>query len=489
MAAGRLTNRTPPVRILGIDQGTSATKAVVVDDDGRVCARVEVPVRVVAGADGSVEVDPEALWASVVRAGSEALAQAGGHVDAVGLANQGETILAWDGSTGAPRSTGIVWQDRRASAVCDRIRASGKAEWLAEVTGLELDPYFVAPKIAWLREQVGDDPVIGTSDTWLLQRLTGAFVTDAATASRSLLLDLDEVAWSAEASELFGIDMGSLPTIVDNATLIGATAVFGARSLPVTGACVDQQAALFAERCHAPGEAKCTYGTGAFLLACTGSQPTRSRGGLVGCVAWRLDGQPTWCLDGQVYTVGAAVSWLERIGLVREASDLDVVGGSVPDSGGVVFVPGLAGLAAPFWKPHARGAFTGLSLATEQAHLVRAVVEGIAAQVAWLAKAAGDDLGAPLTRLRVDGGLTRSRLLLQVQADLLQAPVEVYPSPDATALGVAAFARLGHCGGSIDDALGPWMPTEVVEPMISADEAADRLERWRLAAEATADLP
>jgi glycerol kinase len=279
-----------------------------------------------------------------------------------------------------------------------------------------------------------------------------------------------------------------LAAVVDNASSIGTTTAFGSGPLPVTGACVDQQAALFAEHCHAPGEAKCTYGTGAFLLACTGATPTRSNGGLVGCVAWRLDGQPTWCLDGQVYTVGAAVSWLERIGLVRDAGDLDVVGGSVSDSGGVVFVPGLAGLAAPFWKPHARGAFTGLSLATDQAHLVRAVVEGIAAQVAWLAKAAGDDLGAPLTRLRVDGGLTRSRLLLQVQADLLQAPVEVYPSPDATALGVAAFARLGHAGGSVDDALGPWRPTEVVEPSISADEAADRLERWRLAAEATAGL-
>ena len=476
------------MRILGIDQGTSATKAVVVDDDGSICAQAEVPVHVVAGTDGSVEVDPEALWASVLQSGSDALALAGGGVDAVGLANQGETILAWDRASGAPRSTGIVWQDRRAGLVCDRIRASGKAEWLAELTGLELDPYFVAPKIAWLREQVGDDAVIGTSDTWLLQRLTGAFVTDAATASRSLLLDLDAVAWSAQACDAFGIDMGSLPTIVDNAAAIGTTRVFGPDELPVTGACVDQQAALFAEHCHTAGEAKCTYGTGAFLLACTGSQPTRSCGGLVGCVAWRLDGRPTWCLDGQVYTVGAAVSWLERMGVIRDPSDLDAVGGSVTDTAGVVFVPGLAGLAAPFWKPNAKGAFTGLSLATERAHLVRAVVEGIAAQVAWLAKAAGDDLGAPLTRLRVDGGLTRSRLLLQVQADLLQAPVEVYPSPEATALGVAAFARLGLRAGSVADALGPWRATEIVEPSISASEAAERLERWRSAAEATADL-
>ena len=476
------------MRILGIDQGTSATKAVVVDHDGSVLARAEVPVPVEAGADGRVEVDPEALWSSVVRAGCAALADAGGRVDAIGLANQGETVLAWDRSSGRPCSTGIVWQDRRASVVSDRLHAAGLGDRLTRITGLELDPYFVAPKVVWLREQVGADATIGTTDTWLLQRLTEAFVTDAATASRTLLLDLDRVEWSDEACTAFGIDLEALPTIVDNAGAIGETTAFGSTPLPVTGVCVDQQAALFAERCHTAGEAKCTYGTGAFLLACTGATPTRSHGGLVGCVAWRLDGASTWCLDGQVYTVGAAITWLERIGLIGSAGDLDALGGSVADTGGVTFVPGLAGLAAPFWQPHARGAFTGLSLATERAHLVRAVVEGIAAQVAFLALAAGGDLGRPLTRLRVDGGLTRSRLLLQLQADLLQAPVEVYPSMDATALGVAALARLGHGGGTPHDALGPWRPAQVVEPSIGPDEAAERLERWRLAADATAAL-
>ena len=491
------------MRILAIDQGTSATKALVVDEDGRVEALAEVPVSVRHGADGAVEVDPEGLWTSVLAAGTSAVVAAGGGtIDAVGLANQGETVLAWDRASGAPRSAGIVWQDRRAAAVCERLQRAGAAERLTAITGLELDPYFVAPKVVWLQEQLegigthGDgDLAVTTTDTWLLHRLCGeGFVTDAATASRSLLLDLDRVEWSAEAAELFGLAVSELPTIVDNASILGHTERFGG-SVPVAGACVDQQAALFAESCWSAGEAKCTYGTGAFLLATTGADPARSSHGLVGCVAWRLAGRPTWCLDGQVFTVGAAISWLESIGVIEGPVDLDRLGGSVPDAAGVTFVPGLAGLGAPFWAAQARGALTGLSLGTERAHLVRAAIDGIASQVAWLARAAGADLGRPLERLRVDGGLTRSRTLLQVQADLLQAPVEVYPSPHATALGVAAFARLGLSGPSVDlsgaeltAALPDWQASAVVEPRIGADEAEERLQSWRAAAEATLPL-
>jgi glycerol kinase len=483
------------MRVLALDQGTSATKALVVDEDGSVLTEAEVPLDVRTGPDGSVEVDPEDLWSSVVEAGRQALAMAGVEVDGVGLANQGETVLAWDARTARPCSPAIVWQDRRSAAVCERIAADGGAERLTAITGLALDPYFVAPKVLWLQEQLDSsaEVAITTTDVWLLRRLCGhGFVTDAATASRTLLMDLDAVAWSDEAAGMFGLSAERLPTIVDNATTIGETAEFGARSVPVAGACVDQQAALFAESCWAPGEAKCTYGTGAFLLASTGPRPVRSGAGLVGCVAWRLAGAPTWCLDGQVFTVGAAVSWLQRIGIIAEPTDLDRLGGSVSHSEGVIFVPGLAGLGAPFWASTARGAFTGLSLGTEQAHLVRATIDGIAAQVAWLVRAASDDLGSPLQRLRVDGGLTRSRTLLQVQADLLQVPVEVYPSPHATALGVAAFARLGLMGESADvapaDVVPPWEPTAVVEPAISASEAEERLAAWRAAAEATLAL-
>jgi len=475
------------VTVLAIDQGTSATKALVVADDGEVLSLAEAPITVVAGGDGAVELDPEELWAGVVASATEALAVAGNpRLKAIGLANQGETVLAWDRGSGTPVGRAIVWQDRRSESICERLREH--APFLAEHTGLELDPYCVAPKVVWLRERVGDELTITTTDTWMLHRLCGAFTTDVATAGRSLLLDLDTGSWSDRACEIFGIDPAGLPTVVGNAEPLGETSLFGG-SVPVTGTCVDQQAALYAEHCRSAGEAKCTYGTGAFMLACTGDKPTRSSNGLVGCPAWRIDDQLTYCLDGQVYTVGAVVTWLIAMGVMSEPADLDRLGATVDDTGGVTFVPALAGLAAPYWKPQARAAFTGLTMSTERGHLVRSAIEGIAAQVALLAHAAGRDLGSPLTTLRVDGGLTRSNLLLQAQADLLQAPVEVYPSPHATALGVAAFADLGAGESSLDQAGSQARrPDVVIEPEIGADEAEERLRAWQRVASATMDL-
>jgi glycerol kinase len=349
---------------------------------------------------------------------------------------------------------------------------------VTEITGLELDPYFVAPKLAWLRDTLTAEGVVGTTDSWLLQRLTGAFVTDVATASRSLLLDLDTVTWSDEAWHLFGLGDERRADLVANDAVVGATTAFGSE-VPVQGTCVDQQAALFAEDCRSAGEAKCTYGTGAFLLANTGRTARRSDAGLVACVAWQQADAVDYCLDGQVYTVGSAVSWLEQVGLIAGPAEMDPLVAGVADSGGTVFVPGLAGLAAPFWAPEAKGAWVGLSLATERAHLVRATLEGVAAAVAWLARGVTEDLGAPLARLRVDGGLTRSTALLQLQADLAQLPVEVYPSPHATALGVAQL------GGAPAPA---WAPMAVYEPAVTSDEAEDRLTRWRHAADATLAL-
>ncbi len=472
------------MNILAIDQGTSSTKALVVSPAGVILAAAEVPVHPRAVSGGGVEQDPEELWQSVLDAGREAVARAAVPIAGVGLANQGETVLAWDRASGRPLSPALSWQDRRATGVCERLAAH--AERLRELTGLPLDPYFAAPKMLWLRENVTAAGVCTTSDTWLLYRLAGAYVTDAATASRTLLLDLAGVCWAPEACEVFGIDPASLPRIAACAGIVGETAAFGG-TVPVAGLAVDQQAALFAEGCLDAGAAKCTYGTGAFLLATTGERAARSSSRLVACVAWQLGDRTDYCLDGQVYTVGAAVTWMIGLGLMREPADLDVV--AAGDSGGAVFVPALAGLGAPFWRPSARGSFVGLSLATERRHLVRAVVDGVAAQVACLAGAAGDDLGRPISRLRADGGLTRSRVLMQAQADLLQAPVDIYPSPHATALGVAAFARLG-CGlaSSPQEAIGEWRPAETFAPRISAADAEDRLACWREAVEATQDL-
>ena len=270
---------------------------------------------------------------------------------------------------------------------------------------------------------------------------------------------------------------------------VGETDAFGP-TLAVTALIVDQQAALLAESCFARGDAKCTYGTGAFILANTGTQAPRSRSGLAACVAWQVDHETTYCLDGQVYTAGAAVGWLERLGLIKGAAELDsLFRAASPEATQVQFIPGLAGLGAPFWAPQARGAWVGLSLATSREDLVSAVVWGIAAQVAALVQAMSADLGAPLARLRVDGGLTRSRALLQAQADLLQIPVEVYPSADATALGVAALARLGAGGAAtLADAVGAWTPSLVVEPLMSAAEAGERLQRFMRATETVAGM-
>jgi glycerol kinase len=461
------------VRILAIDQGTSATKAVLVGPGQEVLGSAEVPVRVRAVGGDGVEADPEELYASVLAAGSQALAAARADPDAIALANQGETVLAWDRRTGRPLTPAIVWQDRRSAGVCQRL--AGSAERLTEITGLPLDPYFAAPKMTWLRESFGPGGVITTTDSWLLARLGAGYVTDAATASRTLLLDLDTTEWSAEACTAFGVDPGALPAVTDCAGVVGETTAFGS-AVPIAGLAVDQQAALLAERCFDAGQAKCTYGTGAFLLASAGPRAVRSRGGLSCSVAWRLARTPSYCLDGQVYTAGAALRWLGDIGLLADPAELDAVGGSVADSGGVLFVPALAGLGAPQWRPDARGAFLGLGLGTTRAHMISAVISGLAASVALLAGSVAADLGQPLTALRVDGGLTRSRVLLQAQADLLQLPVEVCPAPDATALGVAALARLGTGEtASLAEAAGPAGVQTVIEPRIGAAEAAERL--------------
>ncbi len=467
------------MHILAVDQGTSATKAVVFGDDGGTLASVEVAVTPHAVPGGGVEQDPEQLWDSVCAAGREAVARSGGGVAAVGVANQGETVLAWERATGRPLSTAVSWQDRRAAGICAEL--AGEAAQLTRTTGLPLDPYFAAPKMAWLRRHVTTEGVVTTTDTWLLHRLTGAFVTDATTASRTLLLDLGRRTWSEEACAAFGLRSRDLPAVVGCAEEIGRTDAFGP-PLVVSGLSVDQQAALVGQHCLETGESKCTYGTGAFLLANAGPVPAASSAGLAVSVAWQLGERAAYCIDGQVYAAGAAVAWLRRWGFLARSEDLDRVAGSVGDGGGVTVVPALSGLGAPWWRPDALGSIEGIGPGTEPAHVVRATVEGLGAQVTLLARAAAVDLGRPLTLLRVDGGLTRSRLLMQTQADLLQAPVEVASSPHATAAGVAALARLGAGGGAtLDEVVPRCAPDRRYEPAISADEAAVRLQRFERA--------
>ncbi len=469
--------------VLAIDQGTSATKAVVVDDSGTVLATAVVEIRPQYLAHGAVEQDPAELHASVLSAGRQAVAEAGTAVSAVSLANQGETVMAWDRSSGRALSTAISWQDKRAESVCDRLRPH--ADEIAQRTGLVLSAYFSAPKMKWLRENLTHKGVVTTTDSWLVAQLTGEFVTDVTTASRSLLLDLDALVWSPELIDLFGLSAEPLPRIVGCDEIVGTTSAFGPE-LPVAGLVVDQQAALLAEGCIEPGSSKCTYGTGAFILANTGSHAPRSASGLTTSVALRTSAGTQYCLDGQVYTAAAAIRWLQDVGLIADVRDLDRE--TATDSEGAMFIPALAGLAAPYWRDDARGSLSGLSLVTGRSQIVRATIEGIAAQIALLAAVVSKDLGSPLTSLRADGGLTRSKVLMQVQADLLQLPVQVYPSADATALGTAALARMATQPDlTLVDAVWPWTPAAVYEPQWSVDRAETFLARWSSALER--DLP
>jgi glycerol kinase len=467
--------------VLAIDQGTSGTKAIVVDDTGTVLAIAEQPLHPVYFEGGGVEQDPDTLLDSVLTTGRRAAAEAGVPLDAVALANQGETVLAWEQATGRPLSPAIVWQDRRAETICTQ--RSSAADRVAALTGLVLDPYFSAPKMRWLRDNVTADGVVTTTDTWLVHQLCGEFVTDASTASRSLLLGLDDVAWNGELLDLFDLGEEPLPTIVPSDAIVGTTRAFGGE-LPVTGLIVDQQAALLGEACIEAGTAKCTFGTGAFLLAHTGTNPVRSTAGLTTSVAWRLRGQTPYCIDGQVYTAASAVRWITQLGLITGASQMDDV--AAPSSDGVLCVPALAGLAAPWWDSAATASFSGMTLSSGRGHLVRALLEGIAAQVAALTGLIAADLGTPLTRLRADGGLTRSRVLMQSQADLAQIPIDVFPSAHATAFGAAACARLAlDPGADLPGVVGGWTPEHSYEPAWSADRAADYLDRWQRAADAT----
>jgi glycerol kinase len=469
--------------VLAIDQGTSGTKAIVVDPADGVCGVAEVPVHPRYLDGGGVEQDPGELLESVLAAGRAAVAEAHRPIAAVSLANQGETVLAWDPASGRPLTQAIVWQDRRAEALCSEL--SEHRETLTARTGLVLDPYFSAPKMAWLRRNVESAGVVTTSDTWLLHQLTGEFVTDATTASRSLLTDLGGDGWSADLLALFGLAGESMPRIAGNDEIVGATSAFGG-DVPVGGIVVDQQAALLAEGCLAAGTAKCTFGTGAFLLANTGTSPVFSTTGLTTSVAWRVAGRDTFCVDGQVYTAASAVRWLASLGLITGAAELDTV--AAVDNSGVLCVPALAGLAAPWWQSGATATFSGMTLATERGHLVLALLQGIAAQIGELVAAIGAQ--TTLTRLRADGGLTQSTVLMQAVADILQVPVDVYPSPHATALGAAALAQLSlHPDRGLPGVIPHWSASASYEPSWSPDRSAEFRSAWRALASTTYTHP
>lgn len=464
--------------ILALDQGTSGSKAIVVDDNG-VHAVVEKEIHPQYLSGGGVEQDPMELYNSLIEAGHEAVTQAGLDIDGIALANQGETILAWDPATGEPLTTCIVWQDRRGEVIVDRVREH--ADRIHEKTALVLDCYFTAPKMTWLRENLTTEGVVTTTDTWIIYKLTGEFVTDTSTASRSLLFNVDDVEWDDELLEIFDLQDEKLPRVVASDEIVGTTSEFGG-DISVGGLIVDQQAALLAQSCLDRGEGKCTYGTGAFILVNMGDHAPRFDNGLTTSIAWTLRGQTSYCSDGQVYTAASAVRWMTDLGLFEHARDMDEL--AADSSEGVLCAPSFAGLAAPWWKPESGAFLTGMRLSTGRPHIVRAVLEGIAAQIAELADLTFDELGTPLTRLRVDGGLTKSRVLMQSQADLMQSPIDTYPSAHATALGCAAAMRLAlNPDLAVEDGPYAWQPDTTYEPQWTVEQAKEFRSTWRQAVE------
>ena len=417
-------------------------------------------------------------------------------IAAIGITNQRETTVLWDRRTGRAVHHAIVWQDRRTAERCADLAAAGKGGRVRELTGLTLDPYFSGTKLSWLLHNVpgaaaaanAGDLAFGTVDSYLLWRLTGGAVhaTDVTNASRTLLFDLHTLAWSDELLELIGVPPTVLPSVVASSGTVGAT--LGVPGLPdgiaIAGLAGDQQSALFGQACFTPGDAKCTYGTGAFILMNTGDAPIASRSGLLTTVAWKLStGELRYALEGSAFIAGAAVQWLrDGLGFFRSAREIEALAGSVPDSGGVIVVPAFAGLGAPHWRPEARGAITGLTRGTTRAHLARATLEGIALQNVDILRAMERDAGRQLTVLKVDGGASANDLLMQFQSDVLGVQISRPELVETTALGAAFLAGLGTgVWKDQDQVKQTWREHKRFQPTADRARVAEHLARWDLA--------
>jgi glycerol kinase len=467
--------------ILAIDQGTTGTTCLVVDEELRPRGRGYRAVPQHFPRPGWVEHDPEELWESVLGAAEDALQAAGlGARDlaALGISNQRETTIVWERSSGRPVHRAIVWQDRRTAERCEEL----PADLLRERTGLVPDPYFSATKLEWiLSDRDASGLAFGTVDTWLAWKLTGGetHATDVSNASRTLLFDLRGLSWDADLLELFGVPAAVLPRVVPSSGVLGEAGLLGA-SVPLASLVGDQQAALFGQACLRPGQAKATYGTGSFVLVNAGADPGEPRPGLVQTVAWQLgETAPVYALEGSVFVTGAALDWLrDGLGVLAEASEAESLARSLDGNDGVYFVPALTGLGSPYWEPGVRGVIAGLSRGSTRAHLVRAALEAAAYQVCDVLEAMGRDVGL----LRADGGGAANGFLMQLQADLTGVPVEVPEERETTALGAAALAGLAvGVWSSPDEVADAWRLAARYEPSRPAADAERLLAGWRLA--------
>jgi glycerol kinase len=463
--------------LLAIDQGTTGTTCLVVDDALAVRGRGYRSLTQQFPEPGLVEQDPEELWQTVLAASEAALLDAkvgASELRAIGIASQRETTVLWDRSTGRPVAPALVWQDRRTAARCAEL----PAELIRARTGLVPDPYFSATKLEWLLARAGPAGglAFGTVDSWLAWKLTGEHVTDVSNASRTMLLDLDSLEWDDELLALFGVSRSLLPRVVSSSGELGEARLHRAL-VPLTGLAGDQQAALFGQACLTPGRAKVTYGTGAFVLANAGETRPQPGPGVLATFAWRLGREPAvYALEGSVFVAGAAIQWLrDGLGLIEGTFETEALARSLPGNDGVYFVPALTGLGSPHWRPDARGVISGLTRGTRREHLVRAALEAIAFQTS-------DVLGAmalDLELLRADGGAAANGFLVQFQADVARVPVEVPAEPEATALGAAALAALGAGAWADTSELErAWRCAARFEPELDAAEAERLVEGW-----------
>jgi glycerol kinase len=485
--------------ILALDSGTTSARAILFDHGGAVRAVAQKEFAQHYTQPGWVEHDALEIWTAQISVAIEALGKAGvgpRDVAAVGITNQRETTVVWDRQTGEPVCKAIVWQDRRTAQFCDRLRAGGHEKLIRDKTGLVIDSYFSGSKIAWILDNVpgarqkaeAGRLAFGTIDTWLVWKLTDGKlqVTDSSNASRTMLFDIHRGAWDDELLTLFRIPRSMLPEVRPSSGVYGeVTSSLGLGGVPIAGIAGDQQAALFGQLCTRPGLTKNTYGTGCFMLQCTGPKAVASKNNLVSTVAWTMNGRTDYALEGSVFIAGAVVQWLrDGLGVIRTSEEVGALARSVPDNGGVYLVPAFTGLGAPHWDPYARGTIVGLTRGTTAGHIARAALEGIAFESADLLDAMRADAGQAVAELRVDGGASRADLLMQFQADLLGVPVVRPAVTETTALGAAYLAGL---------AVGYWMTPEEIasqrvidrrfEPAMDPAKARELRANWNRAVE------
>jgi glycerol kinase len=483
--------------VLALDQGTTSSRAILFNNKGQSVATTQRDFSQIFPKPGWVEHNPNEIWESQIKSAlsiSEKANISVNEIAAIGITNQRETTLVWDRVTSEPIYNAIVWQDRRTSKYCDNLKSLGHIDNIKQKTGLILDAYFSGTKLKWILDHVEGareraekgELCFGTVDTWLVWKLTKGktFVTDVSNASRTLLFNIQTLQWDDDLLKLFNIPKGILPEVKESSQVYGETNpdVFNA-SIPISGIAGDQQAALFGQLCTEKGMVKNTYGTGCFLLMNTGNKPVFSENKLLTTIAWKINGKVTYALEGSVFVGGAAVQWIrDGLNVINDATEIENLASSVPDNGGVYFVPALTGLGAPYWDAYARGAIMGLTRGSTKAHIARAALEGIAYQVYDIVKAMEADANAKGTELRVDGGASANNLLLQFQADIFSFPVVRPKLLESTALGAAYLAGLAiGFWNSIDDLKGQWSIDKVFEPSMSPSDGKQLIKEWHKA--------